>query len=186
MTTFSYGLKIPKERVAVLIGKKGEVKRQLEEETKTKIKIDSEEGDVFVEGEDAISLYSTREIIKAVGRGFNPEIALQLLKPDYAFELINIDEYAKTKNSLLRLKGRIIGKEGKSRRVIEELTETEISVYGKTAGIIGQTENVSIARKAIENLIKGSTHAKIYKFLEKQRRSLKQKEMVIYDDTDSA
>lgn len=177
MDTFSYELKIPKDRVAVFIGKKGEIKKEIEEETKTKIRIDSKEGDVFIEGEDGLSLYTTREIIKAVGRGFNPEVALLLLKQDYCIEMIDINEFAKTKNSLLRIKGRIIGKEGKCRRTIEDLTETKVSVYGKTASIVGQAENVSIARRAIENLINGSSHANVYKFLENQRRSLKRKEI---------
>ena len=66
MVEYSYELKIPKDRVAVLIGKNGEIKKQLEEHTKTKIKVDSEEGDVFVMGEDAILLFSVREIIKAI------------------------------------------------------------------------------------------------------------------------
>ena len=178
MTTFSYELKIPNDRVAVLIGKKGEIKKQIEEETKTKIRVDSKEGDIIVEGEDAIKLYTTREIIKAIGRGFNPDIASLLLKSDYCFELIDLSEFAKTKNSLLRIKGRIIGKEGKCRRLIEELTETNISVYGKTTAIIGLAENVAIARKAIENLIKGSSHANVYRFLEKQRRIIKKKEII--------
>src|SRR3989338_6215396 len=71
MTEYSYELKIPKERVAVLIGKNGEIKKQLEAETNTKLKVDSQEGDVFVYGEDAITLFSVREIIRAIGRGFN-------------------------------------------------------------------------------------------------------------------
>jgi len=38
MEEYSYELKIPKERVAVLIGKEGEVKRSIEDDTKTRIK----------------------------------------------------------------------------------------------------------------------------------------------------
>ena len=52
----------------------------------------------------------------AIARGFNPELSLLLLKPDYAFEIVQIKDYAKTKNSMLRLKGRVIGQEGKSRK----------------------------------------------------------------------
>ena len=37
MAQYSNELKIPKERVAILIGKKGEAKKELEERTKTKI-----------------------------------------------------------------------------------------------------------------------------------------------------
>ena len=73
MAEFSYEVKIPKERVAVLIGIKGETKRQIEQATQVKMDIDSEEGDVVITGDDGLALFSAREVIKAIGRGFNPE-----------------------------------------------------------------------------------------------------------------
>jgi ribosomal RNA assembly protein len=178
MEEFMYELRIPKERIAVLIGKNGEVKNDLEEHTKTKLKIDSKEGDVFISGEDALGLYTAREIVKAIGRGFNPEIAKLLLKQDFILEIVEIMEYTnKSKNTLLRLKGRVIGKEGKSRKIIEDLTESSISVYGKTISVIGPSESVNLARQAIISLLRGSTHANVYKWLEKKRRELKRREM---------
>ncbi|MFO8015623.1 MAG: KH domain-containing protein [Candidatus Woesearchaeota archaeon] len=171
---YSYELKIPKERVAVLIGTDGEVKKEIEEATKSDLTIDSKEGDISIRGDDSLGLFTAKNVIKAVGRGFNPDIALLLLKQDYSFELLRIDDYAgKSKNKLLRLKGRVIGAEGKSRKVIENLTETNISVYGKTLGIIGRAENVEIARTAIEKLLKGAQHASVYRWLERKRKDLK-------------
>ncbi|MBI4452315.1 RNA-processing protein [Candidatus Woesearchaeota archaeon] len=178
MIEYSYELKVPKNRVAVIIGKEGSIKKDIEESTNTKLNIDSKEGDIFVSGEDALGLYTAREIIKAIGRGFNPDIARLLLKPDYVFEAVDLREYVgKSKEAMLRLKGRVIGKEGKSRRIIEELTECDISVFGKTISIIGLPESVAIARQAIESLLRGSTHANVYKFLEKKRREIKRKAM---------
>lgn len=175
---FRKELKIPKERVAVLIGKKGEIKNKIEKATKTKIKVDSDEGDIFITGEDGLSLYTANEIITAIGRGFNPEYALLLLKGDYIYEQINMNDYVKSKNSLQRLKGRIIGTEGKCRKLIEELAECYICVYGKTIGIIGETENVAAAKKAVETLLKGSQHASVYRWLEKQRYNLKKRQFL--------
>ena len=176
MVEYSYELKVPKNRVAVIIGKEGRVKKEIEGATKTKLDIDSREGDVFVSGEDALGLYTAREIIKAIGRGFNPDIAKLLLKPDYIFEIVDLSEFAgKSKEVMLRLKGRVIGKEGKSRKLIEELTECNVSVFGKTIGIIGLPEPTSSARRAIESLLKGSNHASVYKWLEKRRRGLKRR-----------
>ena len=179
MTSYSYELKIPQERVAVLIGKKGEIKKSIESDTKTQIKVDSLEGDIFVNGEDALGLYTAREIVRAVGRGFNPEIARLLLKQDYVFEFIGLNEFTgKSKNTLLRLKGRVIGKEGKSRRLIEELSESYISVYGKSVSIIGTAESAAIAKRAVEALLSGSTHASVYKWLERKRREMKRKDII--------
>ena len=58
-------------------------------------------------------------------------------------------------------------------KVIEELTNCDICVYGKTIGIIGPIEEVANARKSIEMLLEGAMHASVYKFLEKQRRDTK-------------
>ena len=170
---FAYELKIPKERVAVLIGKKGELKRQLEHTTKTKLAIDSDEGDVVIRGKDPLLLYSCREIVRAIGRGFNPDIALQLLKQDYGIEIISLAEHARNPNDLERLRGRVIGEGGKSRKTIEELTFTHISVYGKTIGIIGQLEHIPNARKAVEALLAGRKHGTVYKFLERKRKEMR-------------
>lgn len=171
---FNYELKIPKDRVAVLIGTKGTTKKKIEKATKCKLEIDSEEGDVFISGEDALGLFTAREIVRAIGRGFNPDVALLLLKQDYVLELVDLKEFAgKNKNAMVRLKGRVIGDQGRSRRNIEQLTECYVSVTGKTIGIIGEAENAAIARQAVENLLEGSTHANVYRFLEKKRRERK-------------
>lgn len=163
-------LKIPKERIPILIGKKGSIKKEIESKTKTKLKI-SKEGDVIISGEDTLDVYITKSIIKAIGRGFNPELALKLLNEDYCFEMIEIKDFAgKSKNKVLRLKGRAIGQKGKCRKTVEDLTDTNVSVYGKTVSILGKTDNVGLARKALESLLRGARHGNIYKWLEKQRK----------------
>ncbi len=178
MPEFSYQIKIPKDRIAVLIGKKGEIKKEIEENTNTKLDVDSKEGEVTVAGEDAIMLYTTRDLIRAIARGFNPEIAFLLLKQDYAFDIINLPDFDNP-SQLQRIKGRVIGRDGRSRELIQEHTETYVSVYGKTIAMIGLTENVVVARRAIEMLIKGSPHSNVYRWLERMRRELKRRQ---YED----
>ncbi|MCK5107779.1 MAG: RNA-processing protein [Nanoarchaeota archaeon] len=176
---YSHELKIPKERIAVLIGTKGKTKKELENATNAVINVDSKEGDITITGEDPLTLFSARDALRAIGRGFNPEVAMQVLKPDYSFEVISIQDYMRTKNDSGRLKGRVIGTEGKSRTHLEELTETNICVYGKTIGIIGQQEHVGLAKKAIEMLLKGSPHANAYQWLERMRRKMKTAEYLM-------
>ncbi|MFT4311638.1 MAG: KH domain-containing protein [Candidatus Woesearchaeota archaeon] len=165
-------LRVPKSRIAVIIGTDGVTKRQIESQTQTRLTIDSHEGDITIQGRDAVKCFVSRDIVKAIGRGFNPEIALFLLKSDYAFELIDMGEVTRNKNDLLRVKGRIIGKEGKTREILEKQTETHISVFGKTVGIIGEVEHVLAARQAVDMILDGSPHANVYKWLESKKRAL--------------
>ena len=167
---YTYELRIPKERIAVLIGKKGEIKKYIMGEINVSLEVDSHEGDVFIRGNNALGLFNAREIVKAIGRGFNPDIAFQLMKPEYMFESVNVSDYAGSKVNEARLKGRVIGKEGKARLHFEELTETAIVIYGKTISLVGKAEQVIIAKKAIESLLQGSRHATVYKWLEQCRK----------------
>jgi ribosomal RNA assembly protein len=170
---YSYTLKIPRERIAIVIGKDGSKKKELEEDLHIRIQVDSKEGDITLSGKDSLKIFMVKEIVKAIGRGFNPDIAMQLLRQDYMLEFVNILDYASNKNHLPRLKGRIIGTKGKSRRTIELLTDTSICVYGKTIGIIGEAEGVTVCKKALESLLGGSPHSAVYNFLEKNRRKRK-------------
>lgn len=172
MTEYSHELKIPKERVAVLIGSDGATKKELEEIGNIELDIDSKEGDIVLSGEDPLAVFTARDVIKAIGRGINPETAKQLFKQDYCLEIVNIMDFAKTKKDSFRLKGRVIGSEGKSRKHIESMCDVSISVYGKTISLIGEAQSVNVARRAIESLLSGSPHSNVYKWLEKQRREL--------------
>lgn len=176
---YVYELKIPKDRIAVLIGKCGKIKKEIEESTNSKLNINSIEGDVFITGEDGLGICTAMDVIKAIGRGFNPDTALLLLKPDYGLEVINLtDHVGKSRNHMIRIKGRVIGESGKSRRIIEMATETFISVYGKTIAIIGETHKIAIARKAIGLLLSGSPHSSVYRWLERKAKELKREEMI--------
>ena len=172
MEEFSYDIKIPEERIAILIGKDGETKKLIEDSTGCTLDI-SKEGDVNISGEEGLMLYTTKEIVHAIARGFNPKMALLLLKGDNAIEILNMKDIAgKNKNTMLRLKGRVIGKGGKSREEIERLTDTHISVYGKTIGIIGEQQQVTIAREAVAMLLEGSMHKTVFQFLEKKKKEI--------------
>lgn len=176
---YSYDLKITKDRIAVLIGTKGETKKDLESASGCSIQVDSKEGDVTLSGKDAITLFALREVVKAIARGFNPDLAKQLLKQDYNLEVILLNDYSKEKSHQQRLKGRVIGMNGKSRNTIEELTECYISVYGKTISIIGKIEMTGICKRAVETLLAGSPHSNVYKWLERQRKLMRKSDMNI-------
>ena len=64
------------------------------------------------------------------------------------------------------MKGRIIGRKGKAKRVLEELTDSNISIYGHTVSIIADYVDMDILKRAIDKLLSGSKHASVYRFVE--------------------
>jgi ribosomal RNA assembly protein len=175
------------ERIGVLVGPDGKTKETLEKRLQVELQIDSASGDVAIllapNAEDPSKLFRAKEVVLAIGRGFSPEKAFRLIDDEESvFQIIDLREiFGRSESDIKRLKGRIIGKEGKTRKIIEELTEANVSVYGHTIGIIGGAEQVQIAREAIEMLIEGRQHATVYKFLHAKRRELKKKKMEIWE-----
>ena len=172
-------IKIPLDRVAVLVGPKGSIKELIVEKSTTSLNIESSSGTVeIMEAKDPIKGMRAREVVHAIARGFSPEKAMRLFEDDnLMFETIDLSNIARTEKDMERLKGRIIGRAGKTREVFEEITNVRLSVYGKTISIIGYPEQNAVARAGIDMLLKGSTHGPVYKFLEKKRTDLKNVEM---------
>jgi ribosomal RNA assembly protein len=133
---------------------------------KCKIDLDKE-GGAKIKGEDPFEEIRAYNIIKAFGRGFSLEKALELLEDDKVLEIIDISEYAKNKENRVRLKGRVIGKRGKAKSFIEQKTNTSIVAYGKTIAIIGDYKGVYSACKVVEMLLEGRQHRTAFKFLER-------------------
>lgn len=177
----TYYLKIPQNRIGALIGNKGDVKKSIEKATETILDIDSEDGTVYITPQenmsDPLGVWNANHIVKAVARGFNPEVALKLVDDDIYLEVIKLPLYiGKSKNALSRYKGRIIGQNGKTREIIMDMAEVQMAIYGKTVSLIGEMDNLMIAKEAIEMILKGSRHKSVYSFLERKKDELKLKE----------
>ena len=171
-------LKIPRDRIGVLIGPKGKAKKRIENFFKVILEIDSESGAVEIiltpEAQDITVIFIVKNIVQAIGRGFSPVRAEILSREDYDLNILDLRDYVgDSRNALSRVKGRIIGKDGKSRSILEELTETRVSVYGYSVGIIGHVESLNVAREAILMLVKGSFHKTVWNYLYAYRRKMK-------------
>ncbi|WP_296794608.1 KH domain-containing protein [uncultured Methanobrevibacter sp.] len=184
-------LKIPQNRVGALIGKNGDVKKSIEKLTGTILDIDSDDGTVYItpreDMEDPLGVWNANHIVKAIARGFNPEVAMKLIHDDIYLEIMKLPLYiGKSKKALARYKGRIIGKNGKTRELITELADVDMAVYGKTVSLIGEMENILVAKEAIEMILNGSRHKSVYAFLENKKETLKLREFKdlvgIHDD----
>ncbi|HYC27030.1 MAG TPA: KH domain-containing protein [Nitrososphaerales archaeon] len=177
-------VRIPIERVGAVIGKEGASKRFLEEEMGVKLGVDSKEGLVTIQADSAVKSdpFAATRVIEAIGRGFSPQRAMRLLDEGTAFEVIDLRDYAgKSSNSLERIRGRIIGLKGKSRRVIEELTHCNVSVYGRTVALIGDATEVQLAAQAVRSLATGSQHKSVYNTLQKARTKRKVEKMFLWE-----
>jgi ribosomal RNA assembly protein len=165
-------VKIPNDRIGVVIGKHGNTRKNMERLLGVVIEVDSHDGIVTITSEkDALAEIRSMEIIKAIGRGFSPDRARKLLEDDdMILDLIDISDEADTPQKLSRIRGRIIGRNGKSREQIENMTGTYISVYGKTIGIIGMPDQVNNARTAVLILINGSDHNAVFNFLDRKKK----------------
>jgi ribosomal RNA assembly protein len=173
-------LKLPMERVGVLIGHNGEIKKDLEERSGAKINIDSKTGDVNFDEtsfEDPLMVLKIENIIRAIGRGFSPEKAFLLFSEEADFFVFDLRDYAGKQDShVRRLKSRVIGREGKTKRVLEELTDSKVSVHGHTVSVISTVMKMNILKKSIDMLLTGSKHATVYRFVETQMKELKRSE----------
>ena len=168
-------VKVPLDRVGVIIGAKGGTKRTIER-LGVNLNIDSEVGSIQINSSDPLKEMVAGEVVKSIGVGFSPEKALLLLDDEMLIlDTIDLSKVTTTKKDIKRLKGRIIGKDGKTRELMETLTGAKISVHWKKVGIIGTPDQTQIIRRGLEMLINGVPHASVYNYLERQRRERRSK-----------
>ena len=172
--------RVPKDRIAVLIGAKGTTVKSIREACGCQdLFINSETGDVEVTwgqagSYDPVKAMKLPDVVKAIGRGMAPKAAIRLFDDQHFFEMVDLRDFVgKRSNQQRRVRSRIIGSQGKVRKMIENLTDTEITIYKSTVVIIGEQEGLFAARQAIEMLAGGSEHGSVLGYLEKDRRKAK-------------
>ncbi|MEM2759854.1 MAG: KH domain-containing protein [Nitrososphaerales archaeon] len=179
-------VKVPKERVGVLIGKDGKVKEMIEKTCGVKLEIESEYGNVTIRNDakpDEMMPFKAVEIVTAIAKGFSPQRANRLLDEDTMLYVQDLKEFSgRSSNSLERIKGRIIGVDGKARTIMEQLSGALISVYGHSVAVIGNSEEIRLANEAITMLAKGSMHKSVYNMLQEARRRAKIERIKLWED----
>jgi len=187
--------RVPKDRIAVIIGAKGATSKAIRNAAGCeKFIIDSNTGEIEVEwGEpgtyDPVKAMKLPDVVKAIGRGMAPEAAVRLLDDDHFFELVDLRDYVgKRSNQQRRVRARIIGRQGKIRKLIENLTQTQISIYNSTVVLVGEESGLYAARQAIEMLAGGSEHGTVIGFLERDRKQarLNARSLDTYEEREDA
>jgi len=187
MSKPSMFVRIPKERVGVLVGPDGNVKQKIEEKFMVALEVESESGGVTIvlseKANDPSLLFKAKDTVTAIGRGCSPEQPFRLLRnEDDIFDFIDLRTiFGRSESDIKRVKGRIIGANGKTRKLIEELTEASVVVYGHTIGFIGTFEQVDVARNAVQMLIDGSQHHTVYKYLQRKRSDFKKQKLELWE-----
>jgi len=186
--SFEQLIRIPEDRIGALIGKSGKTKSKIEETCSVKLDIGSKNGEVKVLSEvvdEQFRVFKALEIVTAIGRGFSPEKAMRLLKGENTLHVINLREFGgKSPDQIERIKGRIIGDGGKARINMENLSNANITVYGKTVSVIGEPTQLKLAIDAIESLLSGSMHGYVYKKIEFARRQEKFARLQLWENQD--
>ncbi|MEM4626553.1 MAG: hypothetical protein QXZ30_00660 [Candidatus Bilamarchaeaceae archaeon] len=161
-------IKIPVERVKIIKDKKN--KELLEKKCNIEIEI-NEENEIALRGEPQ-DIYFSKNVIIAIGRGFDIRDALLLIERDFDLYIYHLKDYFKNENSIKRVKGRVIGEKGKTKKEIESATESKISIYGNTIAIISKPDTMEYAKTAVEKILNGAMHLSVYRYLADARKKI--------------
>ncbi len=168
-------MRIPEERIAVLIGTGGAVKKAIEEKSGAHLNIDRDDNSVLVTAPpdvDPWGALKARDVVLAVGRGFSPERAFRLFRGEMYLEVLDMKEISgkRTKEAMRRLRARLIGERGRARERVEELSGCLVSVYGSAVALIGSPEQLDRGVRGVKLLIRGSEHGTVFSYLERARQ----------------
>ena len=181
---FDKTIRIPIDRVGSVVGKSGRTKLWIEEKCYVNLDIDSRSGEIHISTDDKISnpLLAV-DLIQSIAHGFSKVRASNLLDEDKFLSIIDLTQYyKKSSHSISRIKSRVIGQNGKARQVMEELSDTNISVYGHSVSIIGSFEQIKLIENAINLLISGAQHKTVYALLQKSRTQAKLDGLQLWED----
>ena len=159
----------------MLIGKGGETRRMLEEASGATIEIDSKSGEVMADwGEseaDPVIRMKMPDVIVAIGRGLAPKRAVQLIEDEVFLKMYDIRDWVgRQPNQTRRMRSRLIGRNGRIRTLIEEISNCEMAIYGSTVLVIGDEDGLALANPAIEGILRGSEHSTVLHGLEQDRK----------------
>jgi ribosomal RNA assembly protein len=160
-------IKVSHNRLPVIIGPDGSIKKKICKEIKTNLDIDSYTGEIIISTDVSFfEIHLAKNIITAIARGFSPENAFKLLEDDVVFDIIYLDDFVtSSKKRHTQIKGRVIGREGKIKNMIENRLNCKLAIYGKTVSIISNQDDMKNIKSIIEQILSGARHSTVFKSL---------------------
>jgi Predicted RNA-binding protein (contains KH domains) len=153
------------KRVAEVLEKRLGIKVVIDEANKA-LRIMPGEADSYI-------AFKAVDVFKAIAMGFSEHDALKLISEDYALHVIELKDYTKSPEDAKRLKGRVIGEKGKTKKIIQEYTGVNILVGDWYIAILGRADQADIAKNAVEMLLEGKEHKTVYNYLNKAELNYK-------------
>jgi len=164
---------IPVERIKILMDPATKI--EIEKRGDVKLSLGDEE-EVQVDSKDPFAEWKAIDIVKAIGRGFEPPKAFKLFNEEYVFKIISLKELFSNEKQRIRYKARIIGTKGKVKTTIEEISGASVCIYGNTISIIGKMDEAALAENAVNMILNGSSHGSVFGMLRKTRHKMQEKE----------
>jgi len=131
----------------------------------TGVDIDNRGKEIYLEGKPEDE-FIAEKIVDALDFGFPFTSAVMIKQENFHFEILNIKDYT-PRRDLETVRGRIIGKDGRTLKTLSTLSNCFFEIKGNQIGIIAPIEHIKSARESIISLIRGSKQANVYRCLEK-------------------
>ncbi|HLC47929.1 MAG TPA: KH domain-containing protein [Candidatus Norongarragalinales archaeon] len=147
------------------------LQKQLEKKGEVKVSV-SRDGNLEIDGESG-NVWVAEQVIRALDYGFLPQHAFKLFNDNYFLEIIDLELVLPNEKAIERYKGRIIGAGGRAKATITELTGAFVAVHGNKVAVLGEFDDLQLAKEGILRLLEGSPHTGVYAYLEKKNRERK-------------
>lgn len=164
-------LPVSTKTIAKLKEKDGALLKQVEKKGEVEIKV-NEFGQLEIEGEGGKD-WIAEQVLRAIDYGFLPNHAFKLFDEKFFMEIIDLELILNSEKAMDRMKGRVIGTEGKSKKTIQEISGAYIAISGNKIAILGEFDDIKLAKEAVLRLLEGSPHTSVYAYLEHKNRERK-------------
>ncbi len=169
MISIEESIRFTRERIDIVKKNLREIKKR------TDVDISIKGLDVILKGK-AVDVLKLKNTLNALFEGFVPRESFKLLNEKNQLMVVRLNDYTSSGMSVEKMKGRIIGEGGRTKRLLEELTKVSVSVHGNRVSLIGKPKEIASAKKAIQMLVNGKPHGKVYRYLEQNQQ--KKEEMI--------